>query len=185
MQESIYEEFLSKLVARASKNIIGDPFDSNTTMGPQISETHHAKILAMIAHAKAAGCRCILGGHRGPGWSVEPTIFRDVTQSAALMREEVFGPVAAIASFKTAEEALEKANDSCYGLAAAVFTRDLELGLRMAKELKAGSVWLNGYNAISHQLPFGGYKESGNGKDLGQEALDEFTQMKQIRVMLG
>ena len=185
VQESVYEEFLSKLVSRASKIILGDPFDSNTSMGPQISKAHHAKIVDMITQAKEAGCNCILGGDKGPGLFVQPTIFRDVEQSARLMQEEVFGPVVAVSSFKTPEEALKKANDSCYGLAAAVFTRDIDLGLRMAKSLEAGSVWLNGYNAISHQLPFGGYKESGNGRDLGQEGLNEFTQKKQIRVMLG
>ena len=140
--------------------------------------------MGMIENAKSQGAVCASGGHSPEGWFVEPTIFRDVKQSMDIMREEVFGPVVAVAPFKDVADVLKMAHDTCYGLAAAVFTSDIKQGIRMAKGLEAGTVWVNCYNMISHQLPFGGYKQSGNGKDLGEEAIAEFTQTKAVRFML-
>lgn len=138
----------------------------------------------MVQQAKDQGARCLTGGASPSGWFVEPTIFVDVSQSMNIMQEEVFGPVVAVASFKTTEEAISKANDSCYGLDSGVFTADVKESIAVAKGLSAGTVWVNCYNAISHQLPFGGYKQSGSGKDLGEAAVEEFTQLKTIRFML-
>lgn len=140
--------------------------------------------MGIIERAKSDGTICVAGGRSPNGWFIEPTIFRDVKQSTELMQDEVFGPVAAVAPFKDMDDVLEKAHDTCYGLVAAVFTSDLTRGVRMAKELRAGSVWVNCYNMISHQLPFGGYRQSGKGRDLGYEALEGFTQLKTVRFRL-
>ncbi|KAF9872230.1 aldehyde dehydrogenase (NAD+) [Colletotrichum karsti] len=178
VQESVYESFIEKFVIRAKQNQLGDPFDDKTFLGPQISHGQHAKIMGMIHNAKLQGAVLATGGTSPKGWFIEPTIFRDVTSKMDITKEEVFGPVVTVASFKTEEEALSLAHDTCYGLAAAVFTTDMKRGIRMAKNLEAGTVWVNCYNRISHALAFGGYKQSGNGKDLGEEAIYGFTQLK-------
>lgn len=181
VHRNVYETFLDKFVARAKRNVLGDPSNEETFLGPQIDGKQHSKIMGMIERAKAAGATCILGGKSPGGWFVEPTIFRDVEQSMEIMREEVFGPVVAVAPFDNADHVLTMAHDTCYGLAAAVFTKDLKLGIRMSRALEAGTVWINCYNKLTHELPFGGYKMSGNGKDLGHEALEGFTQLKTVR----
>lgn len=140
--------------------------------------------MGMIENAKTQGAICATGGRSPSGWFIEPTIFRDVKVDMGIAREEIFGPVVAVASFRDEEEALEMAHDTCYGLAAAVFTSDIKQGIKMAKELEAGTVWVNCYNKISHALPFGGYRQSGNGKDLGEDAIYGFTQLKTIGIML-
>ncbi|KAJ4247102.1 hypothetical protein NW762_013240 [Fusarium torreyae] len=184
VQEGTYEAFVSKSVARAKKNTIGDPLKTDTFLEPQIDGRQRSKIMGMVEKAKSQGATCATGGTSPGGWFIEPTIFRDVIQSMEIMQEEVFGPVIAVDSFKHVDDALARAHDSCYGLASAVFTADIKIGIRVAKELQAGSVWVNCYNQITHALPFGGYRQSGNGKDLGSEALDEFLQTKTVRVML-
>ncbi|KAF5500407.1 Aldehyde dehydrogenase [Colletotrichum siamense] len=184
VHESVYESFITKFVERARKNQLGDPFDDKTFLGPQISGSQHSKIMGMIENAKTQGAICATGGRSPSGWFIEPTIFRDVKVDMGIAREEVFGPVVAVASFRDEEEALEMAHDTCYGLAAAVFTSDIKQGIKMAKELEAGTVWVNCYNKISHALPFGGYRQSGNGKDLGEDAIYGFTQLKTIGIML-
>ncbi|KAI8317689.1 Aldehyde dehydrogenase [Colletotrichum sp. SAR11_240] len=184
VHESVYESFMAKFVQRARKNQLGDPFDDTTFLGPQISGSQHSKIMGMIEKAKTQGAICATGGRSLSGWFIEPTIFRDVKMDMEIAREEVFGPVVAVASFRDEEEALAMAHDTCYGLAAAVFTSDIKQGIKMAKELEAGTVWVNCYNKISHALPFGGYRQSGNGKDLGEDAIYGFTQLKTIGIML-
>ncbi|KAI8314055.1 Aldehyde dehydrogenase [Colletotrichum sp. SAR11_59] len=184
VHESVYESFMAKFVERARKNQLGDPFDDTTFLGPQISGSQHSKIMGMIEKAKAQGAICATGGRSPSDWFIEPTIFRDVKMDMEIVREEVFGPVVAVASFRDEEEALEMAHDTCYGLAAAVFTSDIKQGIKMAKELEAGTVWVNCYNKISHALPFGGYRQSGNGKDLGEDAIYGFTQLKTVGIML-
>ncbi|KAI8235710.1 Aldehyde dehydrogenase [Colletotrichum sp. SAR 10_86] len=184
VHESVYESFMAKFVERARKNQLGDPFDDTTFLGPQISGSQHSKIMGMIENAKTQGAICATGGRSPSGWFIEPTIFRDVKMDMEIAREEVFGPVVAVASFRDEEEALAMAHDTCYGLAAAVFTSDIKQGIKMAKELEAGTVWVNCYNKISHALPFGGYRQSGNGKDLGEDAIYGFTQLKTIGIML-
>ncbi|KAH0442454.1 aldehyde dehydrogenase (NAD+) [Colletotrichum camelliae] len=184
VHESVYESFIAKFVERAQKNQVGDPFDDTTFLGPQISGSQHSKIMGMIEKAKTQGAICATGGRSPSGWFIEPTIFRDVKMDMEIAREEVFGPVVAVASFRNEEEVLAMAHDTCYGLAAAVFTSDIKQGIKMAKELEAGTVWVNCYNKISHALPFGGYRQSGNGKDLGEDAIYGFTQLKTVGIML-
>lgn len=137
--------------------------------------------MGMIETAKAEGAVCVTGGKSSSGWFIEPTIFRDVRQDMTIMKEEIFGPVVAVAPFKTKEDALSMANDTCYGLAAGVFTANIKEALFLAKGMEVGTVWVNCYNALTHQLSFGGFKQSGNGKDLGQAAIEEFTQTKTVR----
>jgi aldehyde dehydrogenase (NAD+) len=163
---------------------MGSPFDDETFLGPQISSDQHSKILGMIEKALQEGAICATGrkGDFG-GWFIKPTVLRDVHQNMTIMKEEVFGPVVAVAPFKNKEDVLELANDTCYGLAAGIFTNRIHEALLLTREIQAGTVWINCYNAISHQLPFGGYKQSGNGKDLGEAALGEFTQTKTVRFM--
>jgi aldehyde dehydrogenase (NAD+) len=184
VQESIYEDFLKRFAARARQNKAGDPFHKDIFLGPQIDEKQHSKIMGMIQRAKADGVRVVTGGTSPEGWFIEPTIFRDVKSSAEIMQEEVFGPVVAVASFKDIDDVLEKAHGTIYGLAAAVFTSDIKRGIRLSKMLQAGSVWVNNYNMISHALPFGGYGQSGNGKDLGSEGIEGYTQLKTVRFSL-
>ncbi|KAJ0368118.1 hypothetical protein COL154_002869 [Colletotrichum chrysophilum] len=184
VHESVYESFIAKFVERARKNQLGDLFEDKTFLGPQISGSQHSKIMGMIEKAKTQGAICATGGRSPSDWFIEPTIFRDVKMDMEIAREEVFGPVVAVASFRDEEEALEMAHDTCYGLAAAVFTSDIKQGIKMAKELEAGTVWVNCYNKISHALPFGGYRQSGNGKDLGEDAIYGFTQLKTVGIML-
>ncbi|ETS72999.1 Aldehyde dehydrogenase [Pestalotiopsis fici W106-1] len=184
VQEDVYEAFLEKFIRRVEKNVMGDPFHEKTFLGPQISAAQHAKIMGMIENARTQGAVLAKGGESPHGWFIEPTVFRDVRQDMDIMREEVFGPVVAVASFKDASDALAKVHDTCYGLAAAVFTSDLKQGLGMAKSIKAGTIWVNCYNMITHELPFGGCRESGVGKDLGEDVLSEFTNTKSIRIML-
>ncbi|CAI6094853.1 unnamed protein product [Clonostachys chloroleuca] len=183
VQESIYEDFLKRFAARARRNKSGDPFDNNTFLGPQIDGNQHSKIMGMIQRAKSDGVGVVTGGTSPDGWFIEPTIFRDVKSSAEIMQQEVFGPVVAVAPFKDIHDVLEKAHDTIYGLAAAVFTSDIKRGIRLSKMLQAGSVWVNNYNMISHALPFGGYGQSGNGKDLGSEGIEGYTQLKTVRFM--
>lgn len=137
----------------------------------------------MIEKAKSEGAVCATGGQSPSGWFIEPTIFRDVTQAMSIAKEEVFGPVAIVAPFKTTEDALSLANDTNYGLAAGVFTERLSEALYLVRGIEAGSIWVNCYNKISHQLPFGGVKESGDGRDLGEAAIEEFQQGKTVRLM--
>ncbi|EXJ86747.1 hypothetical protein A1O3_03701 [Capronia epimyces CBS 606.96] len=182
VQRDIYATFLAKFKTRAERNVLGSPFDGNPFLGPQISGAQHSKILGIIQEAKAEGAVCIAGGKSPYGWFVEPTIFKDVKSTMKIAREEVFGPVVVVAPFDDEGEAIQMANDSCYGLAAGVFTSDIKEAIRITKGVAAGTVWVNCYNAISHQLPFGGYKQSGIGKDLGQASVDEFSQVKTVRV---
>lgn len=184
VQESIYEDFLKRFAARARRNKSGDPFDNNTFLGPQIDGNQHSKIMGMIQRAKSDGVGVVTGGTSPDGWFIEPTIFRDVKSSVEIMQQEVFGPVVAVAPFKDINDVLEKAHDTIYGLAAAVFTSDIKRGIRLSKMLQAGSVWVNNYNMISHALPFGGYGQSGNGKDLGSEGIKGYTQLKTVRFSL-
>jgi acyl-CoA reductase-like NAD-dependent aldehyde dehydrogenase len=163
---------------------MGNPFDDRTFLGPQISATQHTKIMGMIEMAKSQGEVLTAGGQSPNGWFIEPTIFRDVQQDMEIMREEVFGPVVAVTPFKDVADVSGKVHDTCYGLAATVFTMNIKQGIRMAKNIEAGTVWVNCYNMLSHQIPFGGYKDSEIGKDLGEATLRKYTNIKSIRIML-
>ncbi|KAL6691038.1 aldehyde dehydrogenase domain-containing protein [Trichoderma pleuroticola] len=187
VQEGIYDKFLEAFKKRALANKVGDPFHHETFQGPQVSQLQFDRIMGYIKAGKEEGATVEIGGerHGDKGYFIQPTVFSNVTADMKIMREEIFGPVAAIAKFKDEEEVINMGNDSNYGLAAAVHTTDLNTAIRVSNEIQAGTVWVNCYNLLHHQMPFGGYKESGIGRELGEAALANYTQNKSVAIRLG
>ncbi|KAL7933472.1 aldehyde dehydrogenase domain-containing protein [Trichoderma chlorosporum] len=187
VQEGIYDKFLEAFKKRALANKIGDPFHHETFQGPQVSQLQFDRIMGYIQAGKDEGATVEIGGerHGDKGYFIKPTVFSNVTADMKIMREEIFGPVAAIAKFKTEEDVIQMGNDSNYGLAAAVHTTDLNTAIRVSNAINAGTVWVNCYNLLHHQMPFGGYKESGIGRELGEAALANYTQNKSVAIRLG
>jgi aldehyde dehydrogenase (NAD+) len=190
LHEDIHDKFLDALVEKANAFKLGNPLDSSTQMGSQISQTQMDRILGYIESGKAEGAKLLCGGERDvtdgkhKGFYIKPTIFSGVRPEMKIAQEEIFGPVLAAIKFSTQEEAVEIANGTIYGLVSAVWTRDIQLAHRMAAAIKAGSVWINTYNGFDTASPFGGYKQSGFGRDLGQYALDQYTNVKSVWVAL-
>jgi acyl-CoA reductase-like NAD-dependent aldehyde dehydrogenase len=189
VERSIKDEFLARLAARAKKIRPGDPLDPKTRLGAISSKGQLDRVLHYIETAQREGGTLIAGGQRadigtGKGYFVEPTVFADVTPEMTIAREEVFGPVLAAIEFADVEEAISRANQSDYGLAAAVWTRDIKKAHQVAHRLQAGTVWVNAYNVYDTAAPFGGYKQSGFGREMGQHALDSYTQVKTVMVDL-
>lgn len=187
VQSGIYDKFVERFKARAQLNKVGDPFAPDTFQGPQVSQIQYDRIMGYIQDGKTAGATVVTGGerHGDKGYFIQPTIFADVTEDMKIVQEEIFGPVCSISKFETEEEVLKSANNTNYGLAAAVHTKDLNTAIRVSNALKAGTVWVNQYNMLHHQLPFGGYKESGIGRELGEAALSNYTQTKTVSIRLG
>ncbi|KAI9660261.1 MAG: aldehyde dehydrogenase (NAD(P)(+)) ald5 [Alyxoria varia] len=187
VQEGIYDEFVKRFKERAQKNVVGDPFDQNTFQGPQVSQLQFDRIMNYIKAGKEAGANVEIGGNRkgDVGYFIEPTIFSGVTEDMKIQQEEIFGPVCSIAKFKTQDEVIRIGNTTTYGLASAVHTNNLNTAIEVANGLKAGTVWVNCFNMLHHQLPFGGYKESGIGRELGESALANYTQQKTVNIRLG
>lgn len=186
IHESLYDQFAEKLV-KASKSLkYGDPMDMATVLGPVAYAAHRDKIEGYISRAKEAGAKLLLGGERPnspdtkDGFFVAPTIFGECTNEMEIMREEIFGPVLALAKFRTNEEAVALTNDTKYGLSASVWTKDIKTGLQLAAQIQAGTVWVNEHLIIFPETPWGGFKESGWGKDLSTMALEEYTRTKHI-----
>ncbi len=189
VQEAVYEEFLDGLAARANRMAVGDPMGPRTRMGAIVSRRQQEVVLGYIDAGKADGARLVAGGKaatvNGKGNFVQATIFADVTPEMRIAQEEIFGPVAAVIAFTDTADAVEKANQTIYGLAAGIWTRDVGRAHRIAREVRAGTVWINTYNQYDSGSPFGGYKQSGFGRDLGyQAALDKYTQVKSVWVAL-
>jgi aldehyde dehydrogenase (NAD+)/betaine-aldehyde dehydrogenase len=192
VQESVKDEFLTKLKAFTATIKVGDPSDPSTTMGPVINEAQLEKVVRYVdAGANTDGAEMICGGGRLTGGAydhglfVQPTIFDRVNNDMAIAREEIFGPVLSVITFKDADEALRVANDSMYGLAAAVWTKNIDTAFRMAKGLQAGTVWVNSYHSAGMPfMPYGGYKQSGIGRELGHEGLEEYMETKAIQIKL-
>ncbi|KAF1956313.1 aldehyde dehydrogenase [Byssothecium circinans] len=187
VQDTIYDEFIQRFKARAEKNAVGDPFHKDTFQGPQVSKLQLDRILGYIEEGKKAGAKIETGGKRigDKGFFIEPTIFSNVTEDMKIVQEEIFGPVCTIAKFSTLDEAVKIGNNTTYGLAAAVHTSNLNTAINVSNALRAGTVWVNSYNTLHWQLPFGGYKESGIGRELGEAALDSYTQVKTVSIRLG
>ncbi|KAF7890949.1 uncharacterized protein EAF02_001274 [Botrytis sinoallii] len=187
VQDGIYDKFVESFKARAIANKVGDPFHHETFQGPQVSQLQYDRIMGYIDEGKKSGATVVTGGerHGDKGYFIQPTIFSDVTEDMKIMQEEIFGPVCSIAKFSTEEEIIKIGNGSNYGLASAVHTQNLNTALRVSNALKAGTVWVNCYNMLHHQVPFGGYKESGIGRELGEAALSNYTQTKSVRIRLG
>ncbi|KAK1237074.1 hypothetical protein MKX07_000496 [Trichoderma sp. CBMAI-0711] len=186
VQSRIYDDFIKAFKARASAVVIGDPFDQDTFQGPQISKVQYDRIMDYIQSGIDDGAVVEVGGkrHGTKGYFIQPTIFSNVSRNMSIMREEIFGPVCVICKFETEQEAIELANDSNYGLAAAIHTTDINTSIRVSNKLKAGTVWVNTYNSLSYQVPFGGFKESGMGREMGEYALSDYTQVKSVRIRL-
>jgi acyl-CoA reductase-like NAD-dependent aldehyde dehydrogenase len=189
VDRSIRDEFLDKLVARTKKIVPGDPLDPKTRLGAIASKGQLERVLRYVDIARNEGATLLAGGARadigtGKGFFMEPTVFADVTSAMTIAREEIFGPVLAAIEFADVDEAIARANDSIYGLAAAVWTRDIKKAHYVAGRLQAGTVWVNTYNVYDTALPFGGYKQSGFGREMGMHALEHYTQTKSVFVDL-
>ncbi len=184
LQSSIHDRFMERLLEVAGAAKVGDPMLPETNVGPVTTPAQYRKILDYVEIAKKEGARCVLGGKpvadAPGGQAVEPTIFTGVTNDMRIAQEEVFGPVLAVIPFDDEDEAVEIANDVLFGLAAGVWTSDIGRALRMAERLKAGTVWVNTYRAVSYTSPFGGFKRSGIGRESGLEAIKEYLQVKSV-----
>jgi len=186
LQDTIHDAFVEKLLDLARTAKMGDPSDPGTQVGPVTTRPQYEKVLNYIDVAKSEGATCVLGGgpalrpECGDGWFVEPTIFTGVRNDMRIAQEEVFGPVLSIVRFRDEEEAVAIANDTLYGLAAAVWTSDIRRAFTMAKRIRAGTIWVNAYRTVSFMSPFGGYKRSGLGRENGQEMIKEYLQTKSV-----
>ena len=189
VDRSIRDEFLDKVAARAKKMLPGDPMDPKTRTGAIASKTQLQRDLKYIETAKSEGATLLAGGVRadigtGKGYFLQPTVFAGVTPSMTIAREEIFGPVLAAIEFADLDEAIARANDSSYGLAAAVWTKDVKKAHQVARRLQAGTVWVNTYNVYDTAVPFGGYKQSGFGREMSMHALEHYTQIKSVWIDL-
>ncbi|XP_058851188.1 retinal dehydrogenase 2-like [Acipenser ruthenus] len=186
VEESIYDEFVRKSVERAKRRIVGNPFDPTTEQGPQIDKEQYSKILALIQSGISEGAKLECGGKAlgRKGFYIEPTVFSNVKDEMRIAKEEIFGPVQQILKFKTMDEAIERANSTEYGLVAAVFTRDINKAMTVSAAMHAGTVWINCYNALNVQSPFGGFKMSGNGREMGEYGLREYSEVKTITMKI-
>ncbi|XP_044534449.1 aldehyde dehydrogenase, cytosolic 2 [Gracilinanus agilis] len=186
VEEPIYDEFVRRSVERAKKYTLGDPLNPGVQQGPQIDKEQYTKILDLIESGKKEGAKLECGG--GPwgerGYFIQPTVFSDVTDEMRIAKEEIFGPVQQIMKFKTIDEVIKRANHTHYGLAAGIFTKDLDKALTISSALQAGTVWVNCYSVVSAQSPFGGFKMSGNGRELGEYGLHEYTEVKTVTVRI-
>ena len=186
VEEKIYDQFVEKSGARARKTTVGDPFDPKTEQGPQVDQTQFDKVMGYIESGRDEGAKLVCGGDRvgDRGYFIQPTVFADVQDEMKIAREEIFGPVMSIIPFKSAEEVVDRANRTTYGLAAAVWTRDIKKAHAIANNVRAGTVWVNCYNVLDTRAPFGGFKQSGIGRELGEYGLQQYTEVKTVTVKL-
>ncbi|MCP4253924.1 MAG: aldehyde dehydrogenase family protein [Candidatus Scalindua sp.] len=187
LEKSIHDEFIEKLSNKAESMRVGNPEDIATQMGAQVSKQQFDKILGYIDTGKQEGAKLVSGGERcgEKGYFIRPTIFDEVDNNMKIAREEIFGPVVSAITFDDVNEVVRQGNLSIYGLAAAVWTKDIKKAHRLARDLKAGTIWINTYNAFDAASPFGGFKQSGFGRELGVHALELYTQIKSVWINLG
>jgi aldehyde dehydrogenase (NAD+) len=186
VEEKVHDQFVEKMMKRAKSRKVGDPFDMSTEQGPQVSQEQFDKVMGLIDAGKKEGAKMLCGGNRvgNKGYFVEPTIFDGVSDNMRIAKEEIFGPVMNILKFKDMDEVVRRGNQTFYGLAAAVWTRDIKKAHRLANELRAGTVWINCYDVFDAAAPFGGFKMSGHGRELGEYALEMYTEVKTVYVNL-
>jgi acyl-CoA reductase-like NAD-dependent aldehyde dehydrogenase len=189
LEEKIHDEFMAKLTDKVKAIKVGDPMDKATRMGPVVSKAQMETVLSYIEAGKQEGARLVTGGKRasvgnGKGYFVEPTIFDGVDNCMKIAREEIFGPVLSVIPFRSVEDGIAQGNNTPYGLAAAVWTRDVSKALKAARAIRAGTVWVNAYNLFDAALPFGGFKESGFGREMGSAGLEGYTEVKTVWVDL-
>ncbi|XP_053612676.1 aldehyde dehydrogenase X, mitochondrial-like [Plodia interpunctella] len=185
VQSGIYDQFVQKAAEIAKKRSVGNPFD-DVQQGPQIDKDMYTRVLEYIEAGKASGAKCIAGGEKmgNKGFYIKPTVFADVKDDMKIAREEIFGPVQSIFKFDTFEEVIDRANDSNYGLGAGVVTNDITTALTFAKQIRSGSVWINTYDHVTSQTPFGGFKDSGLGRELGEEGINQYLECKTVTLSL-
>lgn len=191
VHSSIYDSFIKLFQSNIEKiSKIGDPFAADTFQGPQVTKAQYDRILAYIESGKTCGATLLTGGHphknaNGKGFFIAPTVFTNVDSSMPIYREEIFGPFVVISSFETEDEAISHANDTTYGLGSAVFTQNIARGHRVAKRIEAGTVWINSSQDSHYMIPFGGVKQSGIGRELGEAGLQAYSSVKSVHVNLG
>jgi aldehyde dehydrogenase (NAD+) len=187
VEDKIRQEFVERLAEKSKERKLGDPLDPATEQGPQVSQEQMDKILGYVKLGEKEGASLLTGGRRfgSKGYFVEPTVFDNVKDSMAIAKDEIFGPVVSVLPFKTVDEVVTRANSTYYGLAAAVWTKDIDKAHLFAKQVRAGTVWVNCYHVVDTTTPFGGFKMSGQGRENGEAALDHYTEMKTVTVKLG
>jgi len=186
VEEKAYDEFVERSAARARKRTVGDPFDARTEQGPQVDHDQYAKVMHYIDSGKKEGARLVCGGNRvgDRGYFIQPTVFADVKDDMTIAREEIFGPVMSIIKFRDLDDVVQRANRTEYGLAAAVWTKDITKAHAIANNVRAGTVWINCYDVFDAAAPFGGFKRSGIGRELGEYGLHQYTELKTVTVKL-
>jgi aldehyde dehydrogenase (NAD+) len=184
VEEKIYEQFVEKSVARAAKRRVGDPLDPSTDQGPQVDQSQFDRIMGYIESGRSEGATLACGGERvgNRGYFIRPAVFSDVRDDMKIAREEIFGPVMSVIPFKDMDEVIARANRTDYGLAAGVWTSDIKKAHAVANGVRAGTVWVNCYHVLDTRAPFGGFKQSGMGRELGEYALHEYTEVKTVTV---
>ncbi|KAH7145509.1 aldehyde dehydrogenase domain-containing protein [Dactylonectria estremocensis] len=191
IHEKVYSKFIDLFLNQVKKtSVVGDPFAPDTFQGPQVTKAQYERVLSYIEEGKREGATLSLGGKpykgvNGKGFFIEPTVFTDVSDNMKIYREEVFGPLAVVSSFSTEDEAIERANDTFYGLGAAIFTENITRAHGVAKRIEAGMVWINSSNDSDFRIPFGGMKQSGIGRELGEAGIMAYTTVKAVHVNLG
>jgi aldehyde dehydrogenase (NAD+) len=187
VESKIHHEFVERLAEKAKGRKIGDPLDPKTEQGPQVSQEQLDKILHYVKLGEKEGATLMTGGERvgSKGFFVQPTVFDNVKDTMAIARDEIFGPVVSILPFRGADEVIERANRTYYGLAAAIWTRDIDKAHLFARKVKAGTVWVNCYHIVDTTTPFGGFKMSGQGRENGEAALEHYTELKTVTIKLG
>ncbi|KAL7020061.1 hypothetical protein ACKWTF_011368 [Chironomus riparius] len=186
VQEGIYEKFVLKAVEMARNRKVGSGFEKDIQQGPQIDQAMFDRIMTFIEYGKSDGATLEAGGKRwgNEGYFIEPTVFSNVTEDMKIAQEEIFGPVQSILKFKSLDEVIQRANKSDFGLAAGIFTNNINDAMKFAHSVQAGSVWVNTYDAVTPQTPFGGYKQSGIGRELGMEGLEPYLEVKSVSIKL-
>jgi aldehyde dehydrogenase (NAD+) len=187
VERKAYDQFVERSVDRAKRRTVGDPFDANTEQGPQVDDAQFDKVMSYIDSGKEQGAKLMCGGARvgDRGYFIEPTVFADVQDEMKIAQEEIFGPVLSIIPFDTLDEVIERGNKTMYGLAAAVWTKDITKATSIANGLRAGTVWVNCYDVFDAAAPFGGFKQSGLGRELGEYGLQQYTEVKTVTMALG
>ncbi len=182
VEEGVYERFVKKSIDRAQKRVVGDPFDPRTELGPLVDQTQLDRVMGYVESGRNQGATLACGGERigSRGYFLQPTVFSDVQDEMKIASEEIFGPVMSVIPFKTLDEVISRANHTKYGLAAAVWTRDMKKALAVANGVRAGTMWVNCYNVMDTRAPFGGFKQSGIGRELGEYGLQQYTQVKSV-----
>jgi len=186
VERKAYDEFVERSVARAKRRTVGDPFDPATEQGPQVDDAQFQKVMQYIEAGRNEGARLMCGGDRSGdrGYFIQPTVFADVRDEMTIAQDEIFGPVMAIIPFDSIDEVIDRANRTLYGLAAAVWTRDISKATTIANGVRAGTVWVNCYDVFDAAAPFGGFKQSGMGRELGEYGLQQYTEVKTVTVAL-